>query len=123
MKLKVGMYIRFNYHRVTVLIQIAKIKEKHYEEIEKYYYYLTDNGLIISEENIIKSSENIINLIEENDIVMYKYDNEVYISKVETSGTTKMLKVNLNYEVSINCVKILKVLTHEQFENDAYEVK
>lgn len=28
MELKVGMYVRFNYHRVTVPIQIAKIKER-----------------------------------------------------------------------------------------------
>lgn len=30
-ELKVGMYVRFDYHRVTVPIQIAKIKEKYYK--------------------------------------------------------------------------------------------
>ena len=69
MKLEVGMYVRFDYHRVTVPIQISKIKEKHYEDIEKYYYYLTDNGLVISEEQIIKASHNIIDLIEVGDYV------------------------------------------------------
>ena len=69
MKLEVGMYVRFDYHRVTIPIQISKIKEKHYEDIEKYYYYLTDNGLVISEEQIIKASHNIIDLIEVGDYV------------------------------------------------------
>ena len=69
MKLEVGMYVRFNYHRVTVPIQISKIKEKHYEDIERYYYYLTDNGLVISEAQILKASHNVIDLIEVGDYV------------------------------------------------------
>ena len=120
MKLEVGMYVRFNYHRVTVPIQISKIKEKHYEDIERYYYYLTDNGLVISEAQILKASHNIIELIEVGDYVNgrkvyqvgYNFQDE-YVLKMSES----------NYEDFIYPNEIKSIVTKEMFANAEYRVE
>ncbi|HIT36897.1 MAG TPA: hypothetical protein IAB59_00230 [Candidatus Onthousia faecipullorum] len=122
MELKEGMYVRFNYHRVTVPIQIAKIKEKYYDEMEKYYYYLTDNGLIISEENIIKPSENILDLIEVGD-----YVNGKRVYNISIVDGLKYLDVEVEDYLSdmpfINADQITSIVTKEQFSSMKYEVK
>ena len=116
MELKEGMYVRFNYHRVTVPIQIAKIKEKYYDEMEKYYYYLTDNGLIISEENIIKPSENILDLIEVGD-----YVNGLPVAhNAKKNGGNIVIPINGD---AYNEENIKSVVTKEQFESIKYEVE
>ena len=70
MKLEVGMYVRFYWRKQQIPILIGKITEVHYDEDEKYYFYLTDNGLVIGEDNLVKEpSHNIIDLIEKNDFV------------------------------------------------------
>lgn len=122
MELKEGMYVRFNYHRVTVPIQIAKIKEKYYDEMEKYYYYLTDNGLIISEENIIKPSENILDLIEVGD-----YVNGKRVYNISIVDGLKYLDVEVEDYLSdmpfINADQITSIVTKEQFDSMKYEVE
>ena len=116
------MYVRFNYHRVTVPIQIAKIKEKYYDEMEKYYYYLTDNGLIISEENIIKPSENILDLIEAGD-----YVNGKRVYNISIVDGLKYLDVEVEDYLSdtpfINADQITSIVTKEQFDSVKYEVE
>lgn len=123
MELKVGMYVRFNYHRVTVPIQIAKIKEKYYDEMEKYYYYLTDNGLIISEENIIKTSENIIDLIQSGD-----YVNGYLVTgfDYQCSSNKKVVFSNVRLDgtgIKIPAKDIKSIVTKEQFASVKYEVE
>ena len=118
MELKEGMYVRFNYHRVTVPIQIAKIKEKYYDEMEKYYYYLTDNGLIISEENIIKPSENILDLIEVGDYVNGK--------EVITISGFKDGSRYIEFDEGRHLCKsedIKSIVTKEWFNSVKYEVE
>lgn len=133
-KLEVGMYVRFNYHRVTVPIQISKIKEKHYEDIEGYYYYLTDNGLVISEAQILKASFNIIDLIEEGDYVNGGEVIKIYEKGDSYTGNRnyvfkqKAIEVaNDNYEtIPMDCLftndEIESVITKEQFESMSYRI-
>lgn len=118
-KLEVGMYVRFNYHRVTVPIQISKIKEKHYEDIERYYYYLTDNELVISEAQILKASFDIIDLIEVGDV----------ITTINLCGeVTKIDKENNKIYTTCYdgeyCHKedIKSIVTKEQFESMSYRI-
>ena len=131
-KLEVGMYIRFNYHRVTVPIQISKIKEKHYEDIERYYY-LTDNGLVISEAQILKASFDIIDLIEEGDILLLfdkeygkEYKAEVVVVNENFTAVVNYEQNNLlilEYELITNAhIELLKILTKEQFESMSYRI-
>lgn len=122
MNLEVGMYVRFNYHRATVPIQISKIKEKHYEDIERYYYYLTDNGLVISEAQILKASHNIIDLIEVGDYV------NGY--KVSFKGNDYQPFVQCDYPVEYGQTNhyrfyekaIYSIVTKEQFESLSYKL-
>lgn len=123
-KLEVGMYVRFNYHRVTVPIQISKIKEKHYEDIERYYYYLTDNGLVISEAQILKASHNIIDLIEVGDYVNGK---KIVDVGCLINGPRKGTKA-IDYYITPSAVSYLEnediksVITHEQIEQMEYRI-
>lgn len=128
MKLEVGMYVRFNYHRVTVPIQISKIKEKHYEDIERYYYYLTDNGLVISEAQILKASHNIIDLIEVGDYVngskvvdisIIGKDKEKWVWVEQMEDTDN--KYGDDY-VGYNNEQIKSIVTKEQFESMSYRI-
>ena len=129
MKLEKGMYVRFkdltNYQKNnhTLIDKIKFISEVMYGLEETLSITLEKYNEDILKKDIIKSSKEIIDLIEENDILMYEYDNKICISKVELCGTVKMLRVNLDFQVSINCVKVLKILTKEQFESMAYEVE
>lgn len=117
MELKVGMYVRFDYHRVTVPIQIAKIKEKYYDKMEKYYYYLTDNGLIVSEENIIKASENIIGLIEVGD-----YVNGVEVEEINDKEIM-LVDTHLWIDKEVANRLIESIVTKELFDSVKYEVE
>lgn len=139
MELNVGDYARFDYHRISVPIQISKIKEKEFDKDEKYYLYLTDNGLVITGDNIIKSSPNIIDLIEENDLLKIEYFSLRYNERV-----TRLFEVDY-MDDKFMCIKnsycdfmlvnkefneddkelnpiIKSVLTHEQFEAMQYVV-
>ena len=117
MKLEVGMYVRFDYHRLTVPIQISKIEEKHYEDIEKYYYYLTDNGLVISEEQIIKASNNIIDLIEVGDYVNGYYVEDVLKTFVNVAVGSNYFQSPTIYEKDIK-----SIVTKEQFSSMEYRL-
>lgn len=123
MKLEVGMYVRFNYHRVTVPIQISKIKEKHYEDIERYHYYLTDNGLVISEAQILKASHNIIDLIEVGDIISYEYPTGLGMISYENVTILPELLNTLQNGENNHEYKIKSIVTHEQFSAMEYKVE
>lgn len=122
-KLEVGMYVRFNYHRVTVPIQISKIKEKHYEDIERYYYYLTDNELVISEAQILKASHNIIDLIEVGDIISYEYPTGLGMISYENVTILPELLNTLQNGENNHEYKIKSIVTHEQFSAMEYKVE
>jgi len=139
-KLEVGMYVRFKYPRHYVPIQISKIKSKEYDELEKYYSYITDNNLVIIEEQIIKEpSYNIIDLIEEGDLLKIEYYSLRYEERVIrlfevtykderymnlVNGKCDFMLVNGEFNKSdkeLNPV-IKSIVTKEQFENMEYEV-
>ena len=119
MKLEVGMYVRFDYHRVTVPIQIGKITEVHYEETENDYFYLTDNGLVIGEDNLIKEpSHNIIDLIEVGD-----YVNGYKVADIDKGKYSVFIEEPKDYVWQ--CLwnnDIKSIVTKEQFNSMEYKV-
>ena len=122
MKLEVGMYVRFNYHRVTVPIQISKIKEKHYEDIERYYYYLTDNGLVISEAQILKASNNIIDILEEGDYVNGHRVDKVVIGPKCSYVLLEEVGCYVDSQEDIADYEIKSIVTKEMFSQMQYKV-
>lgn len=119
MKLEVGMYARFDYHRVTVPIQIGKITKVYYEEPENSYHYLTDTGLVIGEDNLVKEpSFNIIDLIEVGDYVNGKLVEDVF-EKTTYADKSIKLKGSGDYWYDIH---IKSILTKESFASMEYKV-
>lgn len=121
--MNVGDYVRFDYHRASIPIQIVRIEDIFYDEEEKYYIYRTDVGAVITDENIIgKPSSNPIDLIEDGDVIKFIYRGEEYISKVTKHGEFCMVSITPHWEASINAVEIKSIVTKEQFESMNYEV-
>lgn len=131
MELKVGMYVRTK--RGTIFKIIDGNVDKWYIDI--WYYQLSkleDEDCISYEYNkndnlfcslAKKTSENIIDLIEKKDIILGKDGNIYEVSKVlkgyvytKTKTKNGLIKTLVDYQID-------KVLTHEQFENNAYGVE
>ncbi len=115
MKIEKGMYVRFNYHRVTVPIQIAQIIEVYYDEAENCYYYTTDVGLVISNNNLIgEPSFNPIKLIKVGDYVNGELVEDI---------TGEYLRVNgQSHNKHYFSKQIKSIVTKEQFEQMSYKI-
>lgn len=139
--MKVGDYVRFDYHRVSTPIQIAKITETHYDNEDDSICYSTDIDLVIDESNLVKEpSPNIIDLIEENDLVRIEYYAPSYEERIirifvvdfknENDIAFENSHCNLNifdnewskHDIKLNPV-IKGIITHEQIESMEYKVK
>ena len=125
MELKEGMYVRFDWKKQQLPIQlpilIGKITEVHYNEDEKYYFYLTDNSLVIGEDNLVKEpSNNIIDLIEVGDYVNGCYVDEI-ISDNDSWDDRKHFHL-LKFISYFSEEDIKSIVTKEQFESMSYEV-
>ena len=125
-ELNIGDYVRFDYHRVTVPILIGKIVHIEYDEVEKYYSYVTDNGLVIGNENIIKRSPNIIDLLEKGDLIKLK--DVKHYQEVEAIDDDKLYLTEYIYLSGLQKYKkeiekdLEWVITHEQLNEIKYEV-
>lgn len=120
MKLEVGMYVRFNWKKQQIPILIGKITEVHYDEDEKYYFYLTDNGLVIGEDNFVKEpSNNIIDLIEVGDYV----NGYLVLNVLNFNDNPRILNLEKIYDNKITEEDIKSVVTKEQFESMKYSLE
>lgn len=128
--MKVGDYVRFDYHRISIPIQIAKVIESHYDNEDDSICYSTDVGLVIDESNLVKEpSPNIIDLIEENDFInglrveKNKYG-ELYTSYVYYGGDIgKQCEVYTTWLKEYTEDMIENIVTKEQFERMQYNLE
>jgi len=108
-EIKVGEYVRDRAGN------IAKVMKNHNTvfEIE------LNTGARINqfEEFIVKHSKNIIDLIEVGDIVHIKDVLHEDITHIWSEDYLKALKEDLS-----NGIKLVEILTHEQFEQNSYKV-
>lgn len=127
--MKVGDYVRFDYHRVSTPIQIAKITETHYDSEDDSICYSTDIGLVIDEGNLVKEpSPNIIDLLETGDIIHYQNEYIDFISPVIVYDDGEIASnlydsdgyIFLDKEIDENNIK--SIVTKEQFESMEYKV-
>lgn len=127
--IKENEYIRTYDGDIGILVEINN-KNYNYLTIDCKNDVRTDrigpqNLLYLKNEDIIKHSTNIIDLIEVNDIVKYKLKgmNSVHISEVKGYIDARKNEKTLMVDgYKLEQVKILKILTHEQFEKASYEV-
>lgn len=141
MKLECGMYVRFDYHRITVPIQIGKITKVYYEEPENSYHYLTDMGLVIGEDNLVKEpSHNIIEVIEVGDFLKIEFFSPTYEKRVKrlfevTYKDERIINLNnakygfllFDNDFHKDDIKefepiVKSIITKEQFESIEYKV-
>lgn len=120
--MEVGDYVRFDYHRVTVPIQIARITEAHYHitDEDDNVCYSTNVGLVISESNLVKEpSLNIMDLIEKND-----YINGLKVIQMYSPEGKYTIWIKLSDNTFIdNSEDIKSIVTHEQFESMQYNLE
>lgn len=126
MEIKIGDYVRCDYHKDFMPIKIARIKIKSYDEDEKNTYYLTDDGFVIDTENIINSSEDLEDLVEVGDFIKYKQSNIYYNVPAVVYGRynrkNKLTELMVS-KIPLKEVKVMSILTREQFEQMSYEVE
>ena len=131
--MKVGDYVRFDYHRASIPIQIAKITEIHYDSEDDSVCYSTDVGLVIDENNLVKEpSQNPIDLIEEGDILKVNDFKDVYtIYEVEMfrNPYTNEKYLGIRNDFSKKPKRLyeiplvnLSIVTKEQFESMEYKI-
>lgn len=124
--MKDGDYVRFDYHKVSVPIMIARIIESHYDDEDDSICYLTDIGLVIDEGNLVKKpSESITDLIEIGDVLSFKDKGICRVLQIPTEKQPYFLLKDYSgeqyYEKSEWVEEFDKILTHEQFETNAYK--
>ena len=124
--MKVGDYVRFDYYKVSVPIQIARITESHYDEEDDSVCYSTDIGLVIDESNLVKEpSQNPIDLIEVGDFITYKKGNMYIDIPYRVYGTYNEILEETELRIDdeyLKDIEILSIITHEQFESIGYKV-
>lgn len=132
--MKVGDYVRFDYHRITVPIMIAKITEEHSGNEDEGIFYVTDTNLVIDESNLVKPpSPNIIDLIEVGDIITFKDDEDVYkvIGRPDKECALEVFYLAKKYDGNTEDIMVYpdemkkyikSIVTREQFENMEYKV-
>lgn len=121
--MKTGEYIRING-------KIGKIKDivLNGNLYEDSGIYLEDEKIILGKEEIhnLKSSKNIINLIEVGDILLIKdFVDEasmIFNDMYYVQNENQLFNIKRDLEKNKN-MKISKILTKEQYENNSYKVE
>ena len=129
MKLEVGQFVRTKDGYIS--------RYKYYDTTNAYMEKLLciplSNGTFANIEDIVKASYNIIDLIEEHDILLLfdKEYGENYKAEVVLDGSNfkvvvnyeQCVLLNLEYElITEEHIKLLSIVTKEQFEQMAYKV-
>lgn len=117
MEIEVGEYVRTNKGNIGNVIDIF---QGHCTA--KYHIQFQGNVKVkrqyLSTKTIAKHSKNIIDLIKVGDIVHIKDVLHQDIVHIWSEDYLKALKEDLN-----NGIKVVEILTHEQFEQNCYTVE
>lgn len=83
----------------------------------KYNYY--------DEKDIVKHSKNIIDLIEEGDIIDWKFKDSSFVDRnaIVQSNNLGVYVQESDYIAELEDIVILRILAHEQFERNCYILK
>ena len=126
-KLNIGDYVRTPQGIIAKIINIQE---------DTGQYFLNGNAVSLESKNYIadknitigenfKHSPNIIDLIEENDLIKYRINGDLYVSEVKGHPEFDKYKLHIEYLdtiIDLNDLSIVSIITHEQFENISYKV-
>lgn len=119
-KIEIGEYGRTNKGKIFIFAWLVNSDGKRYTNkvllgngkiFENKFYYFDDG------EEIVKHSKNIIDLVEVGDIVHIKDVLHEDITYIWSEDYLKALKEDIQ-----NGIKLVSIVTHEQFENIEYKV-
>ena len=118
MDIKVGEYVRVNSDFRLIALGIGEVIRISQDTI--YVKMNLDLPIALKIENITKHSFNIIDLLEVGDIVvmldtMFNSKEFIFLNDTEMLNAVKE-------DLKSRC-ELLEILTHEQFEANAYKVK
>ena len=127
MEIEVGDYVRDKDGEIHKIIEINNPND------ELWTYYKFENNMGNYKETIIKHSKNIIDLIEVGDILLLfdksygeNYKAEVLLDSIDCKSIINYEQcdlLNLEYElITEEHIKLLNILTKEQFESMSYKV-
>lgn len=130
MKLEVGMYVRFkdkrgNHYIRKITSVNTKYPDKRFAGV--YIDEEANNVTGVSLKNIIKASHNIIDLIEEYDIIKHDILKTLEVKEIDKENGT-ICFYNVSWKFNIEDFQkgfelgTIKILTHEQFENNCYKI-
>lgn len=120
--MKIGDYIRTKRGLIGKIININTFREPCMKYgIEASYL---DDIWFIGDDNIKLVKEKPIDLIEKQDIIKYNPIQNHYVKKQILYKAIKDERdlLFLQHQVKNDKLKILEILTHEQFEENAYKV-
>lgn len=115
-KINVGEYIRTYDGIIGKIFEKDDIGESEVCIDITFLDDYADLTSFVKYEDIKKHSSKIIDLIEVNDIVKYFAYDETVIAPVDR------IDIKYKFKNIADDIKILKILTHELFENQGYEV-
>lgn len=122
MKFEEGMYVRFKDKRnVEYIRQITTIpKDNRYASI--YLDREANYSKGLSFKNVLKASHNIIDLIEVGDVLAIKENIDNFKQTFILGIYEQELLDNIKIKLLDGSLKMVGVLTHEQFESETYKV-
>ncbi len=123
MKLEVGMYVR------TDLGEIGKVTSVSNDNFEEFglsgQFYNSEPFL---KGNETKASHNIIDLIEKHDLIKHDILHILEVKQIDKENGIIYFN-NLSWKLNIKDLQkafelnTIKILTHEQFENNCYRME
>jgi hypothetical protein len=126
LELEPNMYVRTK----TGIEQIYKIDNN--KTKYKYLFKLKkqdgdgciDCG-VLSSEDILKASHNITDLIQENDLIQYRINGDLYVSEVKGHPLFNEYILHIEFGntiIDLEDLQIISIVTEEQYESMAYKV-
>lgn len=133
MKIEVGMYARYEYEENVYIGKIKFISEVMCGLNETLQIDIDNCMEEILKKDILKASHNILDLIEVGDVLLLfakeydeKYKAEVILDSEDFKSIVDYEQtnlLNLEYElITEEHIKLLSILTKEQFESMSYKV-
>ena len=120
MKLEVGMYVRTD-------LGIYKINYFINNNYTQKFTYIDNIGVsnILEEKEVVKASHNIIDLIEENDLIQYRINGDLYVSEVKGHPLFNRYILHIEFGntiIDLEDLQIISIVTKEQFESMSYKI-
>lgn len=121
-EIKIGEYIRTKKGLIAKVCAYQDLTTYDKENISvTFHSFDTDKGSIANVE-IANHKENILDLIEAGDVLKIEEDNEICYIGLDKDTTTVTYQDIID-SIKNKEVKLLEILTHEQYQGNSYKLE